>query len=101
MRFLRGAFLSLLVASACGVAQAWDAAGHMLVNEIAWEQMSPAARERAAELSKPLETRFNDVSIMMYSAATLLYFVSAFAINRIAKVVETRVRIPGTFGGGK
>jgi glutamate/aspartate transport system permease protein len=50
------------------------------------------AQQSAEETSQP---------IMMYSAATLLYFVSAFAINRIAKVVETRVRIPGTFGGGK
>lgn len=39
-------------------AQAWDAAGHMLVGQIAWEQMTPAARVRAAELVKTLDARF-------------------------------------------
>ncbi|HEY0818436.1 MAG TPA: amino acid ABC transporter permease [Rhizobacter sp.] len=38
--------------------------------------------------------------IEVYLAATVLYFVSAFAINRVAKVVEGRLRIPGTIGGG-
>jgi hypothetical protein len=41
-------------------AQAWDAAGHMLVDQIAWEQMTPVARERAAELVKTLDTRFSE-----------------------------------------
>ena len=39
--------------------EAWDAAGHMLVGEIAWTQMTPAARERAAELVKTLDPRFH------------------------------------------
>jgi hypothetical protein len=38
---------------------AWDAAGHMLVGEVAWAQMTPAARDRAAGLVKTLDTRFN------------------------------------------
>ncbi|HSW08865.1 amino acid ABC transporter permease [Aquabacterium sp.] len=50
------------------------------------------AQQSAEETSQP---------IMMYSAATLLYFVSAFAINRIAKFIETRVQVPGVLGGGK
>jgi len=37
--------------------------------------------------------------IEIYLAVTLLYFISAFAINRIAKFIEARVRIPGQSGG--
>lgn len=39
--------------------------------------------------------------IPMYLAVTLLYFVSAFSINRVAKVVEQRLQIPGMIGGSK
>ncbi len=39
--------------------------------------------------------------IEIYLAVTLLYFISAFAINRIMMVVERKVRIPGTMGSGK
>lgn len=35
----------------------------------------------------------------IFIPVTLLYFISAFAINRIAKFIEARVRIPGTVGG--
>ena len=38
-------------------------------------------------------------NIEMYMAVTVLYFVSAFAINRIAAFIETRVRVPGMIGG--
>jgi len=34
----------------------------------------------------------------MYLAVTLLYFVSAFTINRVMLVVENRVRVPGMLG---
>ncbi len=34
----------------------------------------------------------------IFIPVTALYFVSAFAINRIAKFIEARVRIPGTSG---
>ena len=34
----------------------------------------------------------------IFIPVTLLYFVSAFAINRIAKLIEMRVRIPGQSG---
>lgn len=37
--------------------------------------------------------------VEIYLAVTGLYFISAFAINRVALFVENRVRIPGTFGG--
>jgi glutamate/aspartate transport system permease protein len=50
------------------------------------------AQQSAEETSQP---------ILMYGAATLLYFVSAFAINRIAKVIEGRVQVPGMIGGSK
>jgi glutamate/aspartate transport system permease protein len=38
-------------------------------------------------------------NVEMYLAVTLLYFVSAFAINRIMLFVEGRVRVPGMIGG--
>jgi len=37
----------------------------------------------------------------MYLAATILYFISAFAINRLAAAVENRTRLPGAIGGAK
>ncbi len=37
-------------------------------------------------------------NIEMYLAVTGLYFISAFAINRIALVLENRVRVPGLLG---
>lgn len=37
--------------------------------------------------------------IEVYLAVTGLYFVSAFSINRIALVIENRVRVPGMIGG--
>ncbi|HKX43277.1 MAG TPA: amino acid ABC transporter permease [Burkholderiaceae bacterium] len=39
--------------------------------------------------------------IEIYLAVTLLYFVSAFVINRIALVIENKVQVPGMIGGGK
>lgn len=39
--------------------------------------------------------------IEIYLAVTLLYFVSAFVINRIALFIENRVQVPGMIGGGK
>ncbi len=50
------------------------------------------AQQSAEETSQP---------ILMYGAATVLYFVSAFAINRIARLIEHRVQVPGMLGGGK
>ncbi len=39
--------------------------------------------------------------IEIYLAVTGLYFVSAFAINRVALAIEHRVQVPGMIGGGK
>ena len=39
--------------------------------------------------------RFEEIFIPV----TLLYFVSAFAVNRVAKFIEVRVRVPGMIGG--
>ena len=39
--------------------------------------------------------------IEIYLAVTGLYFISAFAINRIALFIENRVQVPGMIGGGK
>ena len=37
-------------------------------------------------------------NVEMYLAVTGLYFISAFTINRLALVVENRVRVPGMIG---
>ncbi|MDP1735368.1 MAG: amino acid ABC transporter permease [Sulfuritalea sp.] len=38
--------------------------------------------------------------VEVYLAVTGLYFISAFAINRVALFIENRVRVPGMIGGG-
>jgi glutamate/aspartate transport system permease protein len=38
-------------------------------------------------------------NIEVYLAVTGLYFISAFAINRVMLGVENRVRVPGMIGG--
>ncbi|MDB6150413.1 MAG: nuclease [Chthoniobacter sp.] len=42
------------------IASAWDAAGHMLVGQIAWEQTEPAAREKVEALVATLENTYNE-----------------------------------------
>jgi len=40
--------------------------------------------------------------VEIYLAVTLLYFLSAFGINRVALLIENRVQVPGMMiGGGK
>jgi glutamate/aspartate transport system permease protein len=39
--------------------------------------------------------------IEVYAAVTALYFISAFAINRVALFIEKRVRVPGMIGSGR
>ena len=39
--------------------------------------------------------------IEVYLAVTALYFVTAFAINRVMQFIEERVRVPGMLGGGR
>uniref|UniRef100_UPI00286D5EA0 amino acid ABC transporter permease n=1 Tax=Roseateles sp. TaxID=1971397 RepID=UPI00286D5EA0 len=39
--------------------------------------------------------------IEVYLAVTGLYFVSAFAVNRIALLIENRAQVPGMVGAGK
>jgi nuclease S1 len=41
-------------------AQSWDAAGHMLVGQIAWEMSSPEVREKVNALVAGLNNRFNE-----------------------------------------
>ncbi len=40
-------------------------------------------------------------NIQMYAVVTLLYFISAFAVNRIMTVIEKQAQIPGMLLGGK
>jgi glutamate/aspartate transport system permease protein len=35
----------------------------------------------------------------MILGVAALYFISTFSINRVMKVVEARVRVPGMIGG--
>jgi glutamate/aspartate transport system permease protein len=49
------------------------------------------ARQTAEETSQP---------VMMYMAATVLYAVSAFAINRIMGVIEKKSAVPGFVAAG-
>ena len=41
-------------------AHAWDPAGHMLVDQIAWTQAKPEIRARVEELAKTLENTYNN-----------------------------------------
>ena len=50
------------------------------------------AQQAAEETSRGVE---------IYLAVSFLYFISAFAINRIAMVIEHRVQVPGMVGAGK
>ncbi len=59
MTVVRRATAALFLTFLPLAAQAWDAAGHMLVGEIAWAQMTPGVRAQAAELVKNLDSRFN------------------------------------------
>jgi hypothetical protein len=60
-RFLPSCLLGLttLIFTAPG-ARAWDAAGHMLVGQIAWEVSKPEVREKVNALVGGLNNRFNE-----------------------------------------
>ena len=53
-------------------------------------ELTMFARQAGEETSQP---------VLMFLAVTLLYFVSAFVINRVLKWVEVKVRVPGMIGG--
>ncbi|CAN5225826.1 amino acid ABC transporter permease [soil metagenome] len=55
-------------------------------------EMTMFAMQASEETSRGVE---------IYLAVTVLYFVSAFAINRVAHFIEQRVQVPGMVGGGK
>ena len=50
------------------------------------------AQQAAEETSRGVE---------IYLAVSFLYFISAFAINRLALVIENKVAVPGMVGAGK
>ena len=50
------------------------------------------AQQAAEETSRGVE---------IYLAVSFLYFISAFAINRIALLIEHRVQVPGMIGAGR
>jgi glutamate/aspartate transport system permease protein len=39
--------------------------------------------------------------VEIYLAVTFLYFISAFAVNRVATFIEKRVQVPGMIGSAK
>ena len=53
-------------------------------------ELTMFARQAGEETSQP---------VLMFLAVTLLYFLSAFVINRIALFIEHRVQVPGMIGG--
>jgi glutamate/aspartate transport system permease protein len=53
-------------------------------------ELTMFARQAGEETSQP---------VLMFLAVTLLYFLSAFVINRFMKWVEVKVRVPGMIGG--
>ncbi|MBL8330997.1 MAG: amino acid ABC transporter permease [Rubrivivax sp.] len=53
-------------------------------------ELTMFARQAGEETSQP---------VVMFLAVTLAYFLSAFAINRVMKWVEVKVRVPGMIGG--
>ncbi len=55
-------------------------------------EMTMFAMQASEETSRGVE---------IYLAVTVLYFVSAFAINRVAHFIEQRVQVPGMVGVGK
>lgn len=52
-------------------------------------ELTMFALQAGEETSRPIE---------MYLAVTGMYFISAFAVNRVALVLENRVRVPGMIG---
>jgi glutamate/aspartate transport system permease protein len=53
-------------------------------------EMTMFAMQSGEDSSRPTE---------MYAIVTLAYFLTAFFVNRVMKVVEQRVRVPGMIGG--
>jgi glutamate/aspartate transport system permease protein len=53
-------------------------------------ELTMFARQAGEETSQP---------VLMFFAVTLLYFISAFVVNRILKWVEVKARVPGMIGG--
>lgn len=52
-------------------------------------ELTMFAMQAGEETSRPVE---------VYLAVTGLYFISAFSINRVALLIENRVRVPGMIG---
>ncbi|WP_140625983.1 amino acid ABC transporter permease [Methylibium rhizosphaerae] len=57
------------------------------ITELAW-----IAMQLQEETSRGIE---------VYLVVTAMYFVSAFAINRVAVFIERKLQVPGMIGGGK
>ena len=55
---MKKSLIAILLTAA--TAHAWDAGGHMLVGQIAWELSSPRVRSAVDEMVAPLDNRFND-----------------------------------------
>ena len=49
----------ILLVLALNQAHAWDAGGHLLVGQIAWELSTPETRRAVDEMVATLDNRFN------------------------------------------
>ena len=50
----------LIFGSPMCAARAWDSTGHMLIDEIAWQNVTPEVRERVRVLVEKLENKYNN-----------------------------------------
>ena len=95
----------LFLALAPIAAQAWDPAGHMLVDQIAWAQTKPEAREKVAELVQHLDSRFNENTkqCLVPMGMTSENVAERFKISRAAQdafAVESHKRAAAARDGG-
>ena len=69
-----------------------DAISEVVNSAVAFAVSIPELAQYAQQASE--QSSF----VQIFVPVTLLYFVSAFVINRVAKFIEHRVRVPGILG---
>ncbi len=90
-------YVLLPMAFRIGIPPLTSASMHIIKNSSVACAVSIAERTMFAMQAQEETSR----GIEIYLAVTGLYFISAFAINRIALFIENRVQVPGMIGGGK
>ena len=64
---------------------------------LVWRLLPDHAEAAGASFSG-LGVLLQDRRVLRLLGVTLLYFISAYAINRVAKLIEIWVRVPGILG---